>query len=273
MTRWPQSATTRSFACSRRAYSKASCERQLHVPRAPEDDDRAGDRRELAARVVGGHRQRRRSRVRVLALRGEQPVRRLGAQRGCVGDEPGPEERAPVPGALREAMAERATRRPGRIVAVASRSAWAARVDDAIPAGEASNRPRTSSGRLLREPQRDEAAERVARDERRVDAFRFEHRCRRVGEVGHRGASRRRGRARMPGQIDRDDAVALDQSRQHLDPVAAEPASPWSSSSGSPAPPTWYSSGSSSLVSRVVAAVIRAKYPSLTMATSGTRAR
>ena len=76
----------------------------------------------------------------------------------------------------------------------------------------------------------------------------------------------------MSGQIDRDHAIPLDERGQH------------STSSRSsrqtvhqqqwlPLAADVILERSSSLVSRVVAAVIRAKYPSLTMATLGTRAR
>ena len=112
ITRCPQSATRRSLAPSRRVYSKASSSGSC-ASRAPQRmttgqrdlgaDPGAGRRRSSPAPAIF---------VSVCrALRAEQPVRRARRERGRVGDEPRPEDRAPVPVTVGVAVAEAARRR------------------------------------------------------------------------------------------------------------------------------------------------------------------
>ena len=106
ITRWPQSATTRSAraaaARTRRRRRAAAAGRAL--PRARR---RTARLLEVAARVVGEHRAAGGARVDVLQRALEEPERRTGRERRGVGDEPRLEERPPVPRRARVAVAKR----------------------------------------------------------------------------------------------------------------------------------------------------------------------
>ena len=270
ITRWPQSATIRSFAPSRRAYSMplstGSC-----ASRAPQRT-RVGheipprSRRGSSATIARAAPLR----IGVLALRVEQAERRARRQRDGVRDEPGPEDGPAVPGALGVAMAERRdhTARPDRRRGERDRPCDSRRGRD--PSRGHEQERAHELGAAPRQPDRDEAAERVARDEGRPQFLLLEHRRRNGSEIGRRRAARQASASlRAPADRPRRRGSAAAAPGSSSTQFPAEPDSPWSSSRGSPSPPTWYRTEPTTLVSRFVAAVMRAEYPPMTMAIPG----
>ena len=81
-------------------------------------------------------------------------------------------------------------------------------------------------GPAVREPERDETAEGVARDDGGTGLLCLEHGSRDSREVGGRGAARQRSGASVARQIERDHPVALHQVRQQLDPVSGRAGEP-----------------------------------------------
>ena len=180
-------------------------ERHLPVAGAPEDEHRAADAVEVAARVVCDERQPRTERVRVQ----QRPLQE--AVDGPLGEQVGvrhlerPEDDPPQDGARRRS-GERAgpAIRPGWIEPEkADRELRSARrAGDAGCSGE--HEPPHEGRVPLGEPQRDDTAERVPEHVRRP----VEQGRQGVGEApeGRRG---QRGRASVPGEVGDDQAPPL----------------------------------------------------------------
>ena len=168
ISRWPQSAMTRSGARRRRAYSKPSSTGTCRSRRAPEDEHRAADAVELLARIVADEREAGAERVGVQRRPAQEPVDgALGQQIGvrdleAAEDEPAQPPRAGDP--LGAAAGD-----PARLHDPGERDHHLG------PAGRARDPGRRGEddaadelGAAFREPQRDDAAERVAEDVHRA---------------------------------------------------------------------------------------------------------
>ena len=275
ITRWPQSATRRSLAREPARVLERVLERQLRVAGAPEDHDRAA--RSPAGR---GADRRRSSPGRrpscPCAGAGRRAGRAIARGVSATGSETNHGRKTARRYQTRSAhrWRKRATARPGRIVAAAITSASTTRDVVAMPAGATSSSPRTSSGRLrasrsaTRPPSEWPATTARSTPSASSTAAVAAAKSSIVAPRGERPG------AGVTGEVDRDHAVAPNELRQHLDPVPRRAAEPVDEQHR-------LALTADVVLDRARAPGLeaslqpscRAKYPSMTMAIVGARAR
>ena len=201
-------------------------EGQLRVARPPDDHDGATDVLEIAAWIVDDESPTGGANVDVLGSPLEEAQSRPRRERDGVRDEPGPEERAPVPRSRCIPVPER--RHPPR------------RSYDAGGENRRADNPRTRPdpgrrgeeqtpdevGPALGEAEGDEAAEGVTGEEGRCSRLVLDQCANRVGEGVDPGARGQSPGSPVTGQVRREYAVALDSRREELDPIRSSSTQP-----------------------------------------------
>ena len=201
-------------------------EGQLRIARPPDDHDGATDVLQIAAWIVDDESPAGGANVDVVGSPLEEAKGRARRERRGVRDEPGPEERAPVPRSRCIPVPER--RHPPR------RSYDAGgenrRPDNPRtrpdPGRRGEEQPPDEVGPALGEAEGNEAAEGVTGEEGRRGRLVLDQRANGVGERGDPGVRGQAPGSPVTGQVRREYAVALDSRGEELDPIRSSSAQP-----------------------------------------------